>query len=503
MKIEFYGASEGVTGSCHILKFAGKNILLDCGMYQGKDVEQGGNDTFPFDPKDINLVLISHAHIDHTGRLPLLYKRGFRGKVYGTKATVDLMKIMLLDSGHIQEMDVKWKNRKRERRGESLLKPLYSFEEAKEAEVLYEAIDYDTLLSPFPNFSFRFRDAGHLLGSAIIEIITEEKNGTEKLVYSGDLGNRDIPIIKDPTNIDACDYLIMESTYGDRIHQNNKDEIQKLINVIYNTIQKGGNVIIPSFAVGRVQEVLYLLNDFIEGGKLKGINIYVDSPLASECTKIFQKYKDYYDTAALDKLAHGDDPLNFTNLHFVGSAEESAKLNEKNGIVIISSSGMCEAGRILHHLKHNLWRKDSSVVFVGYQAEGTLGRKIIEGEKRVRLFGEYIIVNAQIYNFPGLSGHADSKGLLDWVVNFKEKPANIILVHGSKTSSESLRLSLHKKGYNVHVAKKGEKIFYGENYTRTGMKDTLIHTINSLEDIDNLTTDEILDQIKKAIDKIN
>lgn len=503
MKIEFYGASEGVTGSCHILKFAGKNILLDCGMYQGKDASQGGNDIFPFDPKDIDLVLISHAHIDHTGRLPLLYKRGFRGKVLGTKATIDLMKIMLLDSGHIQEMDVKWKNRKRERRGESLLKPLYTFEEAKEAEVLYEGIDYDMLVSPFPNFSFKFKDAGHLLGSAIIEIVTQEKNGTEKLVYSGDLGNRNIPIIKNPTYIDSCDYLIMESTYGDRIHQNKKDEIYKLIDVIYNTVKKGGNVIIPSFAVGRVQEVLYLLNDFIERGKLNGINIYVDSPLARESTKIFEEHTDYYDEDALDKLAHGDDPLNFTNLHFVGSAEESVKLNEKNGIVIISSSGMCEAGRVLHHLKHNLWRKDSSVVFVGYQAEGTLGRKIIEGEKSVRLFGEDIVVNAQIYNFPGLSGHADSTGLMDWVINFKEKPANIILVHGSKTSSESLRLSLHKRGYNVHVAKKGEKIFYGENYTRIGRKEELIARINSLEDIDNLTTDEIIYEIKRVIDKVN
>lgn len=499
MKIEFYGASEGVTGSCHILKFQGKNILLDCGMYQGKDVDQEGNERFPFNPKDIDVVLISHAHIDHTGRLPLLYKMGFRGSIFATKATVDLMKIMLLDCGHIQEMDIKWKNRKRERRGEPLLKPLYSYEEAKEAEVLYQGVDYDTLITPFPNFSFRFRDAGHLLGSAIVEIITEENKTAAKLVYSGDLGNKDIPIIKDPTNMDSCDYLIMESTYGDRIHQDNKDEIHKLVNVIYNTVKKGGNVIIPSFAVGRVQEVLYLLNDFIKCGKLYDINVYVDSPLASESTKVFQKYKDYYDNDAMEKINHGDDPLIFPNLHFVGTSEESAKLNGKNGIVIISSSGMCEAGRILHHLKHNLWRKDSSVIFVGYQAEGTLGRKIIEGEKRVRLFGEDVVVNAQIFNFSALSGHADSTGLINWVHSFKCKPANIILVHGSKTSSESLRLSLHKKGYNVHVAKKGEKIFYGENYARTGSKEKIIEIINSLEDIDNLTNDEILNEIKKAM----
>ena len=498
MKIQFYGAAGCVTGSCHLIKHNGKNILLDCGMFQGKDTEND-NEVFPFLPSEIDMVIISHAHIDHTGRLPLLFKKGFRGKVYASNATVDLMKIMLEDSGHIQEMECEWKNRKRIRAGLSILDPLYTSEEAKEAEALYEGIEYDTWITPFHDFSFRFRDAGHLLGSSFIEISIKENGENKKIVYSGDVGNKDIPLIKDPTLMEDADYLIMEATYGDKLHDRGNSEIESLLKIINDTIKKGGNVIIPSFAIGRTQELLYLLNNYTEKGNLKDIEVYVDSPLAYECTKVFQKHNDYYDEDAKKLINNGDDPLKFKNLFFTRNQEDSAKLNRRSGIVIISSSGMCEAGRILHHLKHNIWRKECSIIFVGYQAEGTMGRSILEGAKKIKLFGEEVAVNAKVYNFPGLSGHADAKGLLQWVEGFKKRPKNIILVHGSKNSLEAFRKTLSEKGYKVSIANPKDKIFDGANLLHIGRREEIVDLLDSLEDIENLTKDDILAFIKKNI----
>lgn len=445
MKIRFCGAAKTVTGSCFLVETGKRKFLVDCGMFQGSMYEFNRN-PFPFNPKDIDFVILTHAHIDHSGRIPLLVKGGFKGNIYCTSATAELLNVMLRDSGHIQEMESKWKNKKRQRKGLEPIEPLYTVNDAEQSTQYINPVSYGQRITIDNNISFIMKDAGHLLGSSIVCLeITEDKK-TKKLVFTGDLGNFNIPILRDYELIDEADYVVIESTYGNRYHEM-PGETNNLYDIIVNTISNGGNVILPTFAVGRTQEILYILNYYIDIEKrkrLKGIPIYLDSPLAREATKIFEKHKECYDEDALNLMAHDIAPLWFDNLHIVENTEESQALNEKSGVVIISSSGMCEAGRVKHHLKHNIWNKKSSVVFTGYQAEGTLGRRILDGEKRVSIFGEEMVVNANIYNVPGLSGHADLNGILNWISKIKNGVSKkIFIVHGEAEASENLKKEIN------------------------------------------------------------
>jgi len=464
MNIQFYGAAKTVTGSCHILHINGKTVLLDCGLYQGRGEKEFANEEFDFNPKEVDYVILSHAHIDHSGRLPLLYKMGFKGDIISTEATMDLCSIMLPDSGHIHESEVEWKNRKRKRQGLKAIEPLYTFELAEASLSLFRAFPYDEMIEVFDGLKIRFRDAGHLLGSAIIELyITEKKQEEVKLVYSGDLGNLNKSIIRDPTIINHTDYLIIETTYGDRVHPEIKEDLKQLLKIIKETFARGGNVIIPSFAVGRTQEILYELNKYVENEELKGISVYIDSPLAIQATKIFESHNEDYDKEAKELVMKGEYPFRFDGLRFSVSSNDSMEINKiQSKAIIISASGMCDAGRIKHHLKYNLWRKESSIVFVGYQAEGTLGRNIVEGAKTVKIFGEPIAVNAHIYNLEGLSGHADRNGLFNWIEGFMEKPKEILLVHGDKQAQESFHQLLDSNGYNSRIVESGEEFYINE-----------------------------------------
>lgn len=505
MKFEFYGAAGCVTGSCHILKVNGKTILLDCGLYQGKDEKERGNEVFAFNPKDVDYVILSHAHIDHSGRIPLLYKQGFKGEIICTEGTMDLCSVMLPDSGHIQEMDVEWKNRKRLRQGLEPVEPLYTAKIAEIAMYLFRGYPYNQMINLFNGFRLRFRDAGHVLGSAIVELFIKEEGKEEvKVVYTGDLGNKNIPIIKDPSVIDYTDYLIMESTYGDRLHKNVDEQLEQLVSIIQDTFKKGGNVVIPSFAVGRTQELLYALNKHIEDEKLKDITVYVDSPLAMESTKIFEKYLNYYDDEAKELISCGINPLGFKGLVFTRSPEESANINKiESGAIIISSSGMCDAGRIKHHLKHNLWRKECSVVFSGYQAEGTLGRTILDGAKKVKILGEEIAVNASIYNLQALSGHADRQGLVDWLEAFQVKPKEVLIVHGDEEAQKSFRDLIKAKGYNCRIMKLGDKYYINEENqpeeNNIKIKEKIIRLLDSVDDIEKMSKEEIIEMLKEKI----
>lgn len=459
MKIKFCGASTGVTGSCHLLTTGEHKILLDCGQFQGGKAQEAMNyEPFPFDPAEIECVVLSHAHIDHCGRLPLLVKRGFRGKIYCTDATADLLQIMLRDSGYIHEKDAEQRNRKAARAGRPLIEPLYTVADA-EATLTYVApVLYDQLIELNEDVRIVFNDAGHILGSATIEIWVKEADKDSKIVFSGDLGMTNRPILRDPTFIKKADYVIMETTYGNRNHPDNSLSVEQLIDIIIKTTKRGGNVVIPSFAVGRTQELIYELNRYYDHDNayreaLENINVYIDSHMATTATEVFRKNAQVFDEETRDYILKGDNPLDFKNLYFTRSTQESIALNfDKKPKVIISASGMCEAGRIRHHLKHNLWDSRNSVVFVGYQAEGTLGRYLIEGAKNVTLFGEDIQVNAEIYNLEGFSGHADQRGLFTWIAAFQQRPKQIFLVHGETESKEAFAKLIHDKlGYNPEV----------------------------------------------------
>jgi metallo-beta-lactamase family protein len=411
MKIKFCGAARTVTGSCYLVEACGRKFLVDCGMFQGEVEDLNGQD-FPFNPGEVDFMILTHAHIDHSGRIPLLVKKGFKGSIYCTSATAELIGIMLLDSAHIQEMEAEWENKKRLRKGLEPMEPMYTVKDAEEVLQYIYPISYGSEHAVDDSIRFILKDAGHVLGSAIICLQITENGETKTITFTGDLGNINIPIIREHEYIDGTDYLVTESTYGNRLHEV-QNQTESLYDIIVRTVQRGGNVIIPSFAVGRSQEILYMLNYYIDiekRKKLMDVEIYLDSPLAVNASEIFAKHKECYDEDALKVLQTDISPIYFPNLKVINSSEESKALNGKSGIVIISSSGMCEAGRIKHHLKHNIWRKDSSVVFVGYQAEGTLGRRILDGQKKVSILGEEIYVQAEINVMHCLSGHADMKG---------------------------------------------------------------------------------------------
>lgn len=440
MKLMFLGAAHEVTGSCSLLRVAGHKILIDYGMEQGPDTYE--NCEFPLNAADVDCVLLTHAHIDHSGRLPYLVAQGFSGPIYASKATCRLCEIMLLDSAHIQEFEAQWRNRKGRRAGREPYVPLYTTSDAINTAALFVPCDYESTYRPFPDVTVRFVDAGHLLGSSSIEVTVTENGVTKTIVFSGDIGNKNQPLIRDPRYLHHADYVIMESTYGDRSHGKRIDYISQLVPILQRTFDHGGNVVIPSFAVGRTQELLYFIREIKDKDLIKGHDhfpVYVDSPLAVEATQIFSSsMQDYFDDDALALISQGINPINFPDLKISITSDDSITINEDpTPKVIISASGMCEAGRIRHHLKHNLWRPECTILFVGYQAQGTLGRAIVEGARSVKLFEETIRVRADICQLAGISGHADNEGLLEWIGNFENKPEKVFVNHGEDEVCET------------------------------------------------------------------
>ena len=507
MKITFLGATKTVTGSNYLVEAAGKKFLVDCGMWQGKaELEEENFQEFEFNPKEIDFMLLTHAHIDHSGRIPKLYNEGFKNKIYAHKATCDLCALMLPDSGHIQEMETEWKNRKRIRKGEKTRDPLYTAEEAAKCLKIFEPVQYDQIIDITDQIHVRFNDAGHMLGSSIIELWVDEDGKTTKTVFTGDIGNNDIPLLSSPTMIEDTDYLIMESTYGSRLHIRNNEKAEMFLDIVSETLDNQGTVVIPSFAVGRTQEILYEIN------KLKDIRtdeefrhkyhtlmrapVYVDSPLAISATEVFKENMDLFDEETQKEIMNGDNPLEFPGLKFTMSTDDSKALNEsQEPCIIISASGMCEVGRIKHHLKHNLWNPNSTILFVGYQAPGTLGYSIVHGAKKVKIFGEEIAVNARIEYIEGYSGHADQEGLMNFVYSFIEKPKHIFLIHGEEESQEVLEQKI------VTDTKLPVTIpDFGDTYEINKDKINLIHTLDKKLPI-NIRT-EVVKRLEKLKEEL-
>jgi len=459
MKIQFIGATHEVTGSCTLLEVGGRYYLVDCGMEQGVDVFQ--NMPLPVNPGAIEAVFLTHAHIDHSGMLPKLCKDGFSGPIYATEATCDLCNIMLRDSAHIQESEAQWRSRKAERAGDPPVEPTYTVNDALAAIKLLRPCRYGEPLRVAEGIILRMTDIGHLLGSAAIELWLTEGEQTRKIVFSGDVGNVNQPLLNDPKQVEEADYLVIESTYGDRLHDRVRgDAVAELASCIQRAFDRGGNVVIPSFAVGRTQEMLYAIREIKQKGLVTGhpgFPVYVDSPLAVEATGIFlQSHESNFDPETLAVIRQGVNPIWSEGVTLSVSAEESKLINfDARPKVILSASGMCEAGRIRHHLKHNLWRGESIVLFVGYQAQGSLGRRLQEGAKQVKLFGEDIAVRAEIATLRGTSGHADKEGLLNWLGGFRQKPQLVFVNHGDHDSCEAFRATLENLGYRAETPYSG------------------------------------------------
>jgi len=520
MKIHFLGAAQVVTGSNMLLETENRKILLDCGMFQGnRQLNRLNYKEFPFNPEEVEMLILSHAHIDHSGRIPSLIKKGFKKKIYCTKATYDLCSIMLPDSGYVQETENEWENRKRKRAGKPLREPLYTAAEATDSLKYFSPVLYNQKITIDDNLTIRFQDAGHILGSSIVEMWIKEKGETIKLVFTGDLGRKNKPIIRNPSIIEEADYLIMESTYGNRKHASLDNEASQLIPIMIETKKKGGNVIIPSFAVQRAQDIIYELNQYYDqivstkDNSYLDIPVYVDSPLTISATEIFRRNPDCFDKETLELIQNGYNPLDFKNLHFTRTAKESKQLNiSSESKVIISASGMCTAGRIKHHLKHNLWRKESSVVFVGYQAEGTLGRRIKDGAKKVKIFGEDVKVNAQIHVLEGFSGHADKDELIEWLKNFKKKPQKVFLVHGEKDSLNALQDAIQDElGLDVTAPELGDHFLIQgvaktpslEGKQEKGVRDSLLleEETSYLKDLMESVLDQLEEKTKQDLEE--
>ena len=463
MKLTFLGATHEVTGSCYYLEACGKKILVDYGMEQGQDLYE--NAPMPVSASEIDMVLLTHAHIDHSGLLPLLCKEGFQGQIFSTGGTASLCRIMLLDSAHIQEFEAEWKNRKAERAGRQQVEPLYSRIDAENAIKCFVSVEYEQEKIIAEGITIRFVDAGHLLGSSSIEVTITEDGVTKKIIFSGDIGNTNQPLISDPVYLKGADYVVMESTYGDRTHERpeHADYAAALADVIQRTFDRGGNVVIPSFAVGRTQEMLYFIRQIKQEGLVyghDGFQVWVDSPLAIEATNIFrERMNDDFDKEAMELLRQGINPIGFEGLKVAVTSEESKAINDdKQPKIIISASGMCDAGRIKHHLKHNLWREESTVLFVGYQAVGTPGRAIVDGADSVKLFGEEIEVRAEICQLPGVSGHADDVGLMAWIKAMEERPKMVFVTHGEDKVTEFFRDRLiNELGLNAYAPFSGTR----------------------------------------------
>lgn len=512
MKISFYGAARMVTGSCFLCETKGVRFLVDCGMFQGgKQLDKMNSNKFPFSPAELDFMLLTHAHIDHSGRIPKLVKEGFTGTIYTNEATAELCEIMLQDSGHIQEMEAEWINTKRLRKGLQEIEPIYTVQDAVESMKYFQGVSYGESISINEELKIKFINSGHMLGSAFIEIQVFEAGDWHVYIFTGDIGSNNMPILKDPATLKQVDYLVIESTYGDRVHKENNDEDEdKLLDIILKTARKGGNIVIPSFAVGRTQEILYEINEYKEKGLLEefeNIPVYVDSPLAIRATEIFRRNCKLFDKEAMEMLKEGNDPLVFENLHFTLTSDESKAINaDKESKIIISASGMCDAGRIKHHLKHNLWRPESSIVLVGYQAIGTLGHRIKSGNKKVRVFGEEIVVQSSIYSLEGFSAHGDRDDIIEWIESNEEMPKKIVLVHGEEESIFSLQRTLSNRfRIDVLVPSIGDTI---ELLSKDGVKheeklvplphdETVEDTIKELyEVVEILETKEGLDMDK-------
>lgn len=472
MQLTFHGAAEVVSGSCFLLEAAGKRLLIDCGLFQGsKALNELNYGPFPFDPRSIDAVLLTHAHIDHSGLLPKLVRHGFRGPVYTTPPTKDLLRIMLADSAHIQESEVERLNRRRARQRKPLLEPIYTVADAEKACSLVETRPFGEPFTLAPDLSAAFWPAGHMLGAATITVsYTPQGAEPQRIAFSGDIGVPGQPLIVDVADLPEVDTVVMESTYGDRPRDENEDRYNQLAEIVRKTFARGGNVIIPAFAVGRVQDLLYGLHRLIHAGELDPANIIVDSPLAASATEVFCRHLESFDEEA-QQFARivGECPLYLRDLRITRTVEESMAVNRiKSGAIIISSSGMCEAGRIKHHLRHNLWRKECSVVFVSYQAEGTLGRRLLDGHKVVRIHGEPVRVEAEIYNIEGFSAHADQEELTDWVRRLKVPPKRLYLVHGEPKAQQALARRLRDElGITAHIPKLGERVELTPSFART------------------------------------
>jgi metallo-beta-lactamase family protein len=462
MRVEFLGGVRTVTGSATLLEKGPLKWLVDCGMFQGgKEIEERNRNTQLYHPKELSFILLTHAHIDHSGLIPRLVKEGFRGKVICTKSTVDLCEVMLPDSGHIQVMEAEWQNRKHQRSGKTAVTPLYTAEDAEESLRYFQTVNYDEKFSMADGVKVCFRDAGHILGSAMIEIWVEENGKEKKLVFSGDLGSLDSPIVKDPTKVEEGDVLWLESTYGNRFHKSRKETIDELLKIIQEATHDRAKVVIPAFAVERTQDIIYTLGQLIRKGIIPSIPVYIDSPLAISATKIFRKNPEYFDDEATALLLEGKDPLELPEIIYTLTTEESKAINEDSRPgIIISASGMCDSGRIKHHLKHHLWRKESHIVIIGYQGEGTIGRKLVDGAKMVRLFGEEIAVKAHIHTLGGFSAHADQKGLLEWLSHFNNPLLEVFVNHGEeKVSTELAGIIGQKFHLKTAIPQRFEKRF--------------------------------------------
>ena len=477
MKITFIGATHEVTGSCYYLEAAGKKFLVDCGMEQGPDYYE--NKDIPVPPGELDFVLLTHAHMDHSGNLPAIYAKGFKGPVYATEATCNLCDIMLRDSAHIQMFEAEWRNRKAKRQGKPEFVPAYTMEDALGVIRNFVGCPYETGIILGEGLRVKFIDAGHLLGSSSIEVNICEAGVEKTIVFSGDIGNKNQPLIKDPAYFRKADYVVMGSTYGDRSHGERPDYVRLLADVIQETFDRGGNVVIPSFAVGRTQEMLYFIRQIKAEGLIHGhdnFKVFVDSPLANEATNIFGIHKyDCFDDEALELIRKGINPLSFPGLKISVTSEDSKAINfDDDCKVIISASGMCDAGRIKHHLKHNLWREDSTILFVGYQAVGTPGRALLEGTQEIKLFGEPVHVAAKICRMPGISGHADVNGLVDWIKAFEVKPQKVFVTHGEDTVTELFAARLRDEmNYDAYAPFSGTEFDLAEGeflYEAEGVK---------------------------------
>ena len=455
MKITFIGAAHEVTGSLHVLEACGLNVFVDCGMEQG--INKFENAESPVSYADVDYVLLTHAHIDHAGMLPFLYARGFRGQIMATRATTDLCEIMLKDCAHIQETEAEWKNRKNRRAGRAEEPPIYTMSDAVGVLGHFVPCDYGSIIRLKEGFEVRFIDAGHLLGSASIEVWMTEEDCSRKIVFSGDIGNQNKPLIRSPQYIHQADYVVMESTYGDRLHQRvGENHVSEFARVIEETLDRGGNVVIPAFAVGRTQEVLNYIREIKEQGLVKGHDnfpVYLDSPMAVEATAVFKEnMMDCYNDETKELIRKGINPISFPGLRLSVTSNDSIAINaDQEPKVIISAAGMCDAGRVRHHLKHNLWRPECTILFAGYQAVGTLGRSIIDGRQEVKLFGESIEVKAHIERIEGISGHADQNGLLEWVKHYMQHPRQLFVVHGESEACETFA-ALVKDTFGIETA---------------------------------------------------
>ncbi len=452
MKVKFCGAAQIVTGSCFHLEVKGKQYLVDCGMFQGKkEVTKLNYEKFAFDPRKIDFVFLTHAHIDHSGLIPKLVSQGFKGKILATSATTDLCKIMLVDSAGIQESDIRRENNRRAREGLPAREPLYTIDDATKSIKHFRNIKYEKKYTVDDNVKVRYRDAGHIVGAAIIEVFVTEKGKEKKLVFSGDLGQWDIPIVKDPTFISEADYVFIESTYGDRLHTDKGKSEELLLKHIHDTYKRGGKLMIPSFAIERTQELLFAMHKFAKRKKMPKEKVFLDSPLAIKATKIFEKHTEVHDEEIKREMPK---PFSFEGLEFTQQARDSMKINHYDlPAIIIAGSGMCTGGRIRHHFKHGLWDPKNTVLFVGYQAEGTLGRHILEGAKKVRMLGTEVVVKAKIAEIDSFSAHADYRELIKWLSGFKKKPIEVFIVHGEEDSTLAFKSKLEKKGYKCYIPK--------------------------------------------------